>query len=414
MMNQGQQAAVEKGAGVAADQPAKQKEVFYSPALEALVVARKELCTYSFNKAHERLLKTKNVRENEQLQAEEDREVLSLYTNCKEMTLNSSQFGDDRPLTAIRYAASGAVVASASLGNTVKLWDSSMLSSVGMLRGHTDRVTGVAWHPQSGLSADSASLVASTSADGSCNLWDCRHATANNHSGDSGVMDVSREDGESDGQTPSLVHKLKGHHGVVSSCEFHPAGRLLGTSGHDYSWRLWDVETGSELLLQDGHVKECSAIAFHGDGSLAMTGDAGGVVLLWDLRSGQCVQPFQGHIKKISGVSFSSNGFQAATCSLDNTVKIWDLRKRKCGYTLPAHSNILSDVRYSKSGELLLTASFDGTMKLWSARDLRILRTLSGHSGKVMACDFSPADERHVVSAGFDRTIKLWAHKDEF
>ena len=74
----------------------------------------------------------------------------------------------------------------------------------------------------------------------------------------------------------------------------------------------------------------------------------------------------------------------------------------------------MSDCRFSKSGELLLTSSFDGTIKIWGTRDWRILRILSGHDGKVMSADFSPIDEKHIVSVGYDRTVKLWAHKDEF
>ncbi len=395
--------------GVSQEQMVKQKEVFYSAALESLQLVRKLLCPDTFQAAHERLLNTKRIREDEQLQAAEDKKALGLYTHCKDMNLNASQFGDERPLTAVRYSADGSMVASGSLGNSVKLWDSGSLTSLGVLRHHVDRVTAVAWHPQSSFSGDAPCLLASSSGDGSCNLYDCRPLLEGGEAGGDSAMDVET----ASSATKALRSRLTGHHGVVSSCAFHPMGRLLGTAGHDFSWRLWDVESGAELLLQDGHVKECSALAFHGDGSLCMTGDAGGVVLLWDLRSGQCVAPFQGHIKKISGVSFNCNGYQAATCSLDNTVKIWDLRKKKCSYTLPAHSNVLSDATFSRSGELLLTASFDGTIKIWGARDYRILRTLSGHGGKVMACDFSP-DEQHVVSAGYDRTVKLWAHKDEF
>lgn len=401
-MNQGGAAppAPTTATGASQEQLVKQKEVFYSAAVEGLVQARKELCAWTFERAHERLQRTKRVREEEELQRAEDRQAQALYAHSCDLDLNASQFGDERPLSTVRYCSSGATVASSALSGTVKLWDSSSLTNLGVLRNHSDRVTAVAWHPDSGA-VHGPSLLASSSADGSCNVYDARRVASPD------AMQTTEEAAQ------PLLHKLKGHHGVVSSCEFHAGGRLLGTAGHDYSWRLWDVETGSELLLQDGHVKECSALGFHPDGSLAMTGDAGGVALLWDLRSGQCVAPFQGHIKKISGVSFARNGYQVATCSLDNTVKIWDLRKKKCGYTLPAHSNVLSDVKFSACGELLLTASFDGTMKIWGARDFHILRTLSGHSGKVMSCDFAP-DERHVVSAGFDRTIKLWAHKDEF
>ncbi len=136
--------------GPSHDQTTKQKEVFYSPALEALIAYRKELCEYSFKKAHDRLEKIRSIRDSESAQVEENRTVLSLYINSKEMNLNASQFADERPLTTVRYSASGTVLSSASLNHSVKLWDANNLSNMGVLRGHSDRVTQVAWHPESG------------------------------------------------------------------------------------------------------------------------------------------------------------------------------------------------------------------------------------------------------------------------
>lgn len=376
---------------------ASQKEVFYSPASDALISARKVICEYSCNKSCDRILGTKRVRASETLQAEEDRVAAALYLNSKEMVLDSSQFGDDRPVTAVRYCPAGNYFATGSLSSGVKLWYSDSLCQKGVLRGHIERITGLAWHPEAFLASDTAALLATSSADGVCGLWDCRP--------------ISDEGGSVDGlSSHTFLRKLTGHQGVVTDCAFHPCGRYLGTSGVDCTWRLWDVETGSELLLQDGHIKEVGALAFQGDGSLVLTADWAGVALLWDLRSGKTVHAFQGHIKKIVTASFSPNGFQVATGAADHMVRIWDIRKKKCGYCLPGHSNLISSVQYSASGEILVTSSFDGTVKVWSGRDFEPLRSLSGHSGKVMSCDVSP-DEKTVVSVGYDRTIKKWVHK---
>jgi U4/U6 small nuclear ribonucleoprotein PRP4 len=369
-----------------------QKEVFYSPACDALIVVRKEVAIYSFSKAQERLLRIKTIRENDSLIIDDDNFVHDLYMNSKDLTLNSSQVGDDRPLTSIRYSSDGALIASGSLSGVVKVWRSDSLSSAGTFRTTLDRITSVAW--------SSGTLFAATSADGVCYIHDySKYTDPLDQPSETSHNDVEMEvegdgntnndeDGDFDqtsrrrttGRLPlkASAVKLSGHIGLVSSCEFHPSGKVVGTAGHDCTWRLWDVERGSELLLQDGHTKDLSAIAFHPDGSLVMSADSGGVALLWDIRSGQLIQTFQGHIKKISGLSFSANGFQAASSSLDNTVKIWDLRRKKCFYTLPAHNNVISDVRYSHSGELLLSSSFDGTIKVWSSRDFHVLRTLSG------------------------------------
>jgi WD40 repeat protein len=44
------------------------------------------------------------------------------------------------------------------------------------------------------------------------------------------------------------------------------------------SCRLWDVETGQELLLQDGHSKATYGLAFQNDGALVVTGEGTSLV----------------------------------------------------------------------------------------------------------------------------------------
>ena len=412
---------------VTATEPTKheKKEVFYSPADEALIAIRQELGVYSFHRAQERLQKVRQLIEDPVQELQERQLVGDLYRTCQELALNSSEFGDDRPMSCVRYSPSGNHAATGSLTCNVKLWNMTNLSCMDTFRGHQERITSLAWHPE-----ESQELLATTSADGTCRLWNCaKSSSSSSSSSSSGGMSMDVEsssnsnghgsdsasaNASSSNSNGPEVHVLKGHQGIVTACEFHPNGRLLGTASADFTWRLWDVETQKVLLFQDGHVKDCTAITFHPDGSLVMTADAAGVVLLWDLRSGQEVHVFQGHVQKITCASFNANGFQAATGSLDNLARIWDLRQKKCSYCLPAHANLISDLRYSCSGETLITSSFDGTIKVWGTRDHKLLRSLTGHLGKVMGCDVSSKDERHIVSVGFDRTVKIYAHKDEF
>ena len=380
------------------DQKAQAKEIFYTAASDATIAFRKKIADTSFASVKARLTRLKLVRESESEALLENNFIAGLYKNSSQSTLNASQNADERPLTCVRFSKCSNVLASTSFGSSIKLWDVSTLNCSGVLRGHEERLTSVAWSPSSPLT------LASASADSTCVLWDCRDCGAA-----TAAMSTD-DDSNSDNNTQSggtILHRLVGHKGVISDCEFHPTGALLGTASHDYTWRLWDLETATELLLQDGHINECSTICFHPDGSLVMTTDLAGVALLWDLRSGQQLHAFQGHIKKITCSAFNANGFQVATGSVDNTVRIWDLRKKKCSYILPGHGNCISDVRFSASGEVLITSSFDASVKVWGSRDYRLLNTLTGHSGKVMACDISAAENK-FASAGFDRTIKLY------
>ena len=59
-------------------------------------------------------------------------------------------------------------------------------------------------------------------------------------------------------------------------------GRHVGTASFDETWRLWDVETCTCVLEQEGHSRPVYTVAFHPDGSLASSGglDAIGIYLV--------------------------------------------------------------------------------------------------------------------------------------
>ena len=139
---------------------------------------------------------------------------------------------------------------------------------------------------------------------------------------------------------------LRGHAQRLSSVEFHPSGAYVATTSFDTTWRLWDVETGAELLLQEGgHQREVYPLAFHPDGSLVATGDLGGLGRVWDLRSGKSVFLLRGHVKQMLALDFSPNGYHVASGSDDHTSIIWELRQQRTLYTIPAHRGLVSRVK---------------------------------------------------------------------
>ncbi|KAJ1679550.1 hypothetical protein EV182_001823, partial [Spiromyces aspiralis] len=202
--------------------------------------------------------------------------------------------------------------------------------------------------------------------------------------------------------------------------------QYLGSASYDGSWRLWDIPTRKELLLQEGHCREVFALKFQDDGALAASGGLDGVACVWDLRSGRQILAMEGHAKEIYGLDWSPNGYHIATASADNTIRILDLRKRQHLYTIPAHKSVVSDVKFyhgdhrlplepsgsngdgdrdmeiergreidggesapTVPGLYLASSSYDGTVKIWSADTWKLVKSLPGHEGKVMSLDIS-------------------------
>eukprot|EP00612_Vaucheria_litorea_P004666 CAMPEP_0171467112 /NCGR_PEP_ID=MMETSP0945-20130129/9735_1 /TAXON_ID=109269 /ORGANISM="Vaucheria litorea, Strain CCMP2940" /LENGTH=440 /DNA_ID=CAMNT_0011995483 /DNA_START=240 /DNA_END=1562 /DNA_ORIENTATION=- len=368
----------------ASNETGNKDEVVYTVATENLVKARRVIAEFSFFKTPRRLSRLKRRRNNENYASEEDKAANEIYKGLKKLSINVSAVGDDRPVSTVRISPQGSIVATASWTGSIKIWDIDGLNLISTLGKHSDRATGLAWQP---CAQNNEPLLASAGSDNNAYIWKI---------------------GEEKGKSECSPHvKLIGHQDRLARIDFHPCGRYIGTAGFDHTWRLWDVETGEQLLLQDGHIKEVYAISFQGDGSLVATGDFGGVVRFWDLRSGKTIHSFCGHVKRVTCSDFSPVGYELVTGSDDHTVRFWDLRKRGCAYTLPAHSSLISDARFSKSGEVLVTSSFDRSVRMWNTRNFAMVKELIGHEGSISGCDISPNEDK-IVSCSLDRTVKLW------
>ncbi|KAI8854707.1 WD40-repeat-containing domain protein [Chytridium lagenaria] len=246
---------------------------------------------------------------------------LDWYTRLKTYTTYASQIGDDRPLSTCLFSPNSKVLATASFSGLVKLWSIPNCEHLITLKGHSGRASGLAFHPGSTLTQSPNAVNLATSAlDGKINL----------HSFTSDVP----------------IATLEGHLLRVPKLAFHPSGKFLGSASYDHTWRLWDLETEQELLLQEGHSREVFAIGFQGDGSLVATAGLDQIGRVWDLRSGRSIMVMQGHVGPIHCLDWSPNGHLIATGSADNQVRIWDVRMAKCSYVIPAHTSVVSQVRF--------------------------------------------------------------------
>ena len=396
----------------------------YSRATPGLIKAREKIAKYSLQRAQDRLDKERNYRvqwqrkrarltsldteDNPEEYAEVtliDEACLKTYKTLRNIGLEGSQYGDGRPISSIatsHYTVSDIpLVATGSWSGTIKLWDGSSpeLNLIGQKNmAHEDRIMGIALLPKDEPSV--STILATASIDLTAKLWKVTKKE-----------NVEMNDGDNDKSVHTFdleeAAHLKGHAARLCSVAFHPQGDYVATTSFDHTWRLWDVERGSEVLLQDGHWKEVYGVGFHPDGSLCSTTDFGGIVQVWDLRTGKSICHFMGHAKRVVCAEFSPNGYQLATAGDDGTLKVWDLRKRKQFASVPAHSNLVTQIKFDRhhNGEYIASSSFDGTAKVWSTRDWKMLGCARGHEGKVMGVDLL---QESIVTCGFDKTIKLW------
>ena len=79
--------------------------------------------------------------------------------------------------------------------------------------------------------------------------------------------------------------------GGVLSIAYSPDGRTLASGHLVYHYfgdefgtvRIWDLETGENIRMLDGHTDDVTSVAFSPDGSTLASGSNDGTVLLWEI-----------------------------------------------------------------------------------------------------------------------------------
>jgi WD40 repeat protein len=243
--------------------------------------------------------------------------------------------GHPGPVTAVAISRDGARVVTGSVDGLARLWD---VNSGRMLRQLDDHIEGDQRVVTSvGFSADGSRAIVAVN-DGKARLWDVEGATV-----------LRRFD-----TAPDLVNAA-----------ISPDGSRILTGGYlsELGPRLWDAETGRQMLLFNRDVVGAvfaGVVAFSPDGSRVAIGWGDGVTQVWDATTGR-------ELHRYSGTGWPSS------------------------------------IAFSPDGKLLVTGG--DIITIADAESGRLLRTLAGHPG-VWSVGFSPA-EPTFFSAG-DGGLHIW------
>jgi tricorn protease-like protein len=210
---------------------------------------------------------------------------------------------------------------------------------------------------------------------------------------------------------------LSGHKDTVSSAAFSPDGKRLVSGSWDTTIKVWDVESGAEVMTLRGDNKWVTAVAFSLDGTRIASGGEGKTITVWDLNSGSELMSFHGHNDYIDSLTFSSDGKHIVSGGgeIDKTVKVWDAATGKELTTLRGHTGSIDSVAISPDGKRILSGgcqdangNSDGTIRVWDIKSGADLMTRK-HGYGVFSVAFSP-DGKRVASGGSDadKTIKVW------
>jgi WD40 repeat protein len=178
-----------------------------------------------------------------------------------------------------------------------------------------------------------------------------------------------------DARTGKEIRSMAGLRIGVAYPVFSPDSRRLAAFG-DRVIRIWDVETGKELVpLEEAHREPPSFVALLNDGT-ALTGGDDHTVRVWDTATGRQRRQFEGGAW-LRGVAVSPDERWLATSELGerHAVVLWDLRTGREVYRLAGHGRLggVRTLAFTPDSKRLASWGDDMYLRVWEVRNGKAL-----------------------------------------
>lgn len=147
---------------------------------------------------------------------------------------------------------------------------------------------------------------------------------------------------------------FRGHEGAICDFALSPDGKLLITTGHDKTIRIWDVDQRAQIGMVTLESAPALRLAMSPDVESFYSASTNGVVIQWDLRRHTVLRETRVGRSQISGLAVSPRDRLLATSS-DDAVRTSRFEKETVTHTMEfplEHRN--SVLEFSRDGRVLI------------------------------------------------------------
>lgn len=162
----------------------------------------------------------------------------------------------------------------------------------------------------------------------------------------------------------------------TTAVAFSPDGLLLVSGSNDCTVRLWEVSTGKEKQILEGHYERILKVFFSSDGSqLVSMSDHS--MRLWQVSTGHEIIMAKWDTAKLLDVVFLPNGQVLAAVLTDDTVQLWKLSTDQETLQLSIHDSSVLTGRtwmFSPKGHMLASIRQFDMVHLYDTKCGQLLR----------------------------------------
>lgn len=296
----------------------------------------------------------------------------------------------ERAINCIDWSPFGETVATCSIDETIKIWNSSNGQLITTCFENRP-VSCVSWKPDSSILA--YGVGGHLASHGAIGLWDVTER--------------------------KLIEAKRAHDGKINAIRWNPDGNLLATASNDNVVRIWNGENLELAMQLSGHERSVTSLDWRQDGLMLATGSDDDTVKLWDIDSGECVATFREHQDRVTDVEWRPDGSVLASASMDGSILLWRADHSASLQSLESeHEDLVLDLSWSPDGTILASSASKllGTtslfsqrhnINLWNPSTGEMLATLQGHENWITSLEWSP-DGRLIASVSLDQTVRVW------
>lgn len=252
-------------------------------------------------------------------------------------------------------------IATASMDNTIRIWNTNTGECQFILIGHTEQITGVTFFP-----IENGEKLISGSYDGTIRIWNlhtgiCEKVLQNNTGIPNKLVIVSGERFVSSGDDGTLkIWNLEDSlPELVIQAHPYPIRCLIVinkehiVSGID-TVKIWDSNTGNIIrILKDFDLGINSMIYFKKKIIFASDDN---IMMTWNIKTGKIDRLFEGHTNLVTTIKIytSPRGEnKIISGSFDKDIRVWDFITGQCEQILHGHQDDISSLVILPDGRLL-------------------------------------------------------------
>jgi WD40 repeat protein/serine/threonine protein kinase len=193
--------------------------------------------------------------------------------------------------------------------------------------------------------------------------------------------------------------------GLTYTLAFRPDGAMLAGGGADRMLRLWNPDTGQELMPPRPHPADIGPLLWASDGKWLASASDDGIIRIWMMSGGAAIQ-LKGHTDKLKDLALSADGRTLASVGKDGTVRLWDTSDwTKPGRVLLQESANLRSVAFGPNGTILVSGSYDNNIKIWDQTTGQLRGSLKAHTKPITYVRGASGRTGFVTAA---RDVRLW------